>query len=64
MLLDIVDSDGQLFVAGQNEYRQLGGLAAASVYEFEQVNLKGRKCHLVAGGCHHTLVCLSAKPIF
>ena len=54
----IIDTFGSLFVAGQNQYEQLG-FPESTIETFRRVDLKGRKCLKVGGGCQFTLALLS-----
>ena len=54
----VIDTDGQLFTAGQNQYEQLGHPITV-IRTFSKVNLKGRKCLNVDGGCQFTIATLS-----
>lgn len=53
-----IDSYQRLFVAGQNQYEQLGH-SETIITTFKQVELKGRKCLDIAGGCQFTIANLS-----
>ena len=57
----VINAKEELLVAGQNQYEHLGHQESL-IFNFKKVNLKGRRCWSVGGGCQFTLCSLSTGP--